>query len=340
MPRRQFRDRLRQLIASVFGRAGLDLQVGTRCHVCLGIAGVSCEYDARVSLPLALDEMRVFDLKKVCCTGDAEIAFFSHSASPTGSAVLSTMGAVSLAVKDMSCVRAGGWGPAFDDPGSGFYLGISALRFVLARFEQCENPSALWKELDRCLQAPHNPTRDVEAGAMLWCRHLAHMSRSSGRRFDSRSTLSSFAHAVIRESGYSLWRAVVSSLAIPVIGLARDGDPDARALLDDAIGALLMQHSWSLNKASMDLNDGPILLYGGVLTHNSFFRERLKSRIASIDSAATVLTVESRGVMRPVCGALLLALGHSTSDEYQLPGTAICAQLRDSQSQWSELSND
>ena len=85
-PRDLLRARLNQLLNKVLQNAGHSLRDLKDCTVCIGMSGVTFTHDREVVLP---NLFRQFKLQAtLICTGDAEIAFASHTRQSHGSAII------------------------------------------------------------------------------------------------------------------------------------------------------------------------------------------------------------------------------------------------------------
>ncbi len=340
-PRITLRDQLRRMMSSLVRPAGLNLSVLNRARVCIGMAGVTFPYDKIVDLPNEFNRLRLFQDFPIICTGDAEIVFASHAGRSIGSAILSTMGAAGYACNKSIHCRSGGWGPVFGDPGSGFSIGQAALMELNYRHDTRSQPSELWRCIENWLQRPVNPTPDQITASILWRRHISNVRHTLKNETDIRSTIFGFAHDIVRSHGFWLWRVVVSSLAIPIIEKAYNGYQPARKIIDKTLNDLVNQHELAINTANQNATDGPIVLYGGVITHNSQLRRELTNRLLNHYRAdLTIIYNRSSDVMRPVCGALLFALGHSTTEDLRLPNNRIRQTMLNSIDGWDELDND
>ena len=117
------------LCREVASKGGADLPVA---GLWAGIAGAGTE-PARGAVETALREAGLSSRTSV--GADAEATF--HDAFPSGPGILLISGTGSIALArgaDGSSVRVGGWGGHLGDEGSGYWIGMSALR-ALARAE-------------------------------------------------------------------------------------------------------------------------------------------------------------------------------------------------------------
>jgi glucosamine kinase len=115
--------RLRAMLAEVSLKAGVDLNKVT--ETCVGLAGLSIhavrEWGERTIGSLVGGNLLL--------TGDEDIALDAAFRGGPGILVIAGTGSNVLGrVADGTLYRAGGWGPALSDEGSGFWIGQEALR--------------------------------------------------------------------------------------------------------------------------------------------------------------------------------------------------------------------
>jgi len=127
--RRELRSRLAELLRTVCERAEATLEQQRNATVCLGLTGVTFPYDSLIDLPDEFDKMER-PVRRLICTGDAEIVFASHAKCDHGSAIVCHMGSTAYVVAGKRRVRYGGWGPVLGDEGSGYWMGRAALRAI------------------------------------------------------------------------------------------------------------------------------------------------------------------------------------------------------------------
>lgn len=129
--------RLRDLVREAADDGGVDLNCVTR--TCMGLAGFSIESVQR----WADATLRSVVPGEILLCGDEEIAL--DAAFQRGPGVLVIAGTGSNVVgrcSDGSLVSAGGWGPMLGDEGSGYWIGLEAIRAGLR---------ALDRDLETCL---------------------------------------------------------------------------------------------------------------------------------------------------------------------------------------------
>src|SRR5262245_34090127 len=109
----------------------------TLAAVCLGMAGVDREDDARI----IRDVMRRLGFRSnALIVNDALIALVAGAGPSPGVVVISGTGSIAYGVNQHGvAARAGGWGPTLGDEGSGYWIGRRALVAVM-RDVDCRGP--------------------------------------------------------------------------------------------------------------------------------------------------------------------------------------------------------
>ncbi len=336
-----FRTRLVDILYELCLRANLTLNDLRHATICIGLNGVSFPYEYAVELPAEISAAEITP-DNLVCTGDAEIILASHAHSLQGNAIVCHIGAVVLLSSQERTVRLGGWGPALGDEGSGYWIGRRAIRAIGIEYENGEPPSLLWTCLDRWLLDPAdgNLIPDWKAASFLWgkCR-----AAYENKRADPRTALLSFARALYLQQEWQ-WRAIASSLVIPVMHAWVAGDAVAKHIVSTAALDLARLYKRAMSLLKKGANEGPLVLSGGVLTHNDQFRSLLVQRLTQEKVLRNpIVTASTRGTMRPACGALLLALGGSKTGHLRMPAQQIVENLADQQANVhlnGELKND
>lgn len=100
----------------------------------VGMAGAGSENDLKKikSRLLPLDKA-----KKAYLTNDGEIAVLGAHAGKAGVVLISGTGSIVYGLtKNFKTIRAGGWGPFLGDEGSGFWIGLQALKSIIKAKEE------------------------------------------------------------------------------------------------------------------------------------------------------------------------------------------------------------
>ena len=207
---------------------------------------------------------------------DLEVAFAAGTPEPDGTVLVAGTGAAAGAVTGHRLTRtADGHGWLLGDDGSGFWLGREAVRAALRTLDAGEAPGRLVGSV----------LRELDAAETVGEVQLAH--RGIDRRRDR------VIQAVNSRPGVQL-----SALAPLVTAAYRDGDPQARSIVERAAAALLA----TLSRIRDQGESTPIVLAGSLTSDTSPVGTTLR----------TLLSARFAGTVRPartgVGGAAWLAL--------------------------------
>jgi N-acetylglucosamine kinase-like BadF-type ATPase len=345
-PREYLRHRLFELFTSLAQRCRIDLSNFQNARVCIGLTGVTFPFDANVGLHSEIVGMELFRPMNIICTGDAEIAFASHAQRDAGSAILCHMGSTAYVRSPTTAIRNGGWGPAIGDEGSGYAMGRCVLRAIGREYDEQKPPSLLWNEVNtwlRNIPADFNDNELAEA-SIIWQEQYDRYIDYYNNEGQARAAVFSFAHWIERELGIWIWRSITSSLVVPLMRAAAQGDPVAGLILTNAVNDLTAQHSDAVRILGSEEHIFPIVLYGGVFAYNQVFRQKLLEALVARYSHRRdqfhVLWSGSPGTMRPACGALLYALSNSKPPSLKLPKPTVISAVLETQAAWPEMKND
>jgi N-acetylglucosamine kinase-like BadF-type ATPase len=206
-----------------------------------GLAGAGTEA-ARLAALQALSGEGLAD--RVIVGPDVEAAF--HAAFPDGPGVLLIAGTGSVAWArdpDGRVVRAGGWGDRFGDEGSGYAIGVGALRAV-ARAEDGRGEPTVMRE------------------GMLEALEL-----------DEPGELISWAAAATKADVAMLVPVVTRADAV--------GDAAAAAVLDLAVRDLVTHLTAVLKRVGAWRGRAPLVVWGGLITRGGALRSRLLEALVS-----------------------------------------------------------
>lgn len=137
------KDTIDALIINFLDKTGLKLN---ECAAfCIGSAGIDLPVDVSKMESL----LREIGIKcPVVVVNDAELILAAGTGGGPGIAVISGTGSVGYA-KDMdgNLLRCGGWGNMIDDGGSGYYIGIQAVRAALMSYDGRSPETMLTREI-------------------------------------------------------------------------------------------------------------------------------------------------------------------------------------------------
>lgn len=197
---------------------------------------------------------------------DVEAAFHDAFGSGPGVLLIAGTGSIVWARSDVGEVhRVGGWGRHLGDEGSGFALGMRALRHIARAEDGRCAPTELRKSILSALEM------DAVEGLVAW------VERAS--------------------------KAEVASLAPLIVEVADRGDAGALAIVEHAVEALRTQVAASVRRLWGSAVDGgvpEVVLWGGLLAGEGPLRQRVEEDLAVIG-----VTVGTRSVDPPMGAARL-----------------------------------
>lgn len=133
------KNRFRQLLDILTKAAAISLdQVD---GICLGGAGIDSETDEKMVSLMFRD---IGFAGELIIVNDAVTALVGGNASLSGAVIISGTGSIAYGQIDGKTARCGGWGHLIDDGGSGYDLGISALRSIMEASDGREEATQLW----------------------------------------------------------------------------------------------------------------------------------------------------------------------------------------------------
>jgi glucosamine kinase len=147
VPEQEATARLQAMLCEVAQLAGVSLGQVTR--TCFGLAGISSER-VREWAGCVVSAMVAGEL--ILC-GDEEIALDAAFAGGPGILVIAGTGSNAIGrAADGSLFGAGGWGPVLGDEGSGFWIGLEAIRAALRAQDRIQAggvSTGLLREIER-----------------------------------------------------------------------------------------------------------------------------------------------------------------------------------------------
>lgn len=193
--------------------------------LCLGMAGAGRERDFDVMRRVL---RRLGLARENLVTHDALVALVAGAEEPYGVALIVGTGAAAFGVNRAGReARAGGWGPLLGDEGSGYWMGLRALRAVMRSHDGRAQPTLLTDAILSRLGAA-----DPEA----------------------------LVHRVYRE----LAREEVAALAPLVQDVADLGDLEAQSIIDEALREFLRAAESVIGKLDLAGERFPLVLSGGL----------------------------------------------------------------------------
>jgi glucosamine kinase len=259
-------DNLQRAVDGAWRRAGGPAPIVDA--VFLGLAGVVSQRDhARIRGILARTEFGRGGRVEV--DHDIRIALAGGLAGEPGIAVIAGTGSACYGrAADGTAWRSGGWGQLLADEGSGYWLGLGALRAAVQQHDGRRAPTRL---LPRVLELLGLASMDD----VMHRVYVEGMTRSS-----------------------------IAALAPTVVRLAEEGEPACSALLTE--GARELVRCVEAAAARLPATPGPLLVTysGGLLGPGSALLARLTEELRRALPTATLVSP----LLPPVLGACLLAL--------------------------------
>lgn len=197
----------------------------------IGIAGAGCKLEL-AEMQKSLGRLEGVD--RYALTDDGEIALLGAHGGQPGIVLVAGTGSIAYGLRrDGRRVQSGGWGTIFGDEGSGYWIGLQAIRMVIRSAEGRSGQTAL---------------------SVVVCQKLGVTSLTSLR-------------AMVCQ--HSLDQKEIAALVPVVLETAQQGDPAATAIIDDALAELVMLVK-AVEKR-MDIAAPKVAVAGGLFTNPSFY---------------------------------------------------------------------
>jgi N-acetylglucosamine kinase-like BadF-type ATPase len=179
-------------------------------------------------------------------TSDAHIALIGALANRPGLMLIAGTGSICLGRDaDGQTHRTGGWGPAYDDLGSGSWIGRQAMQMT---FQESDG------------RRPAGP----------WQRNVLKRLRCA-----------SIEELLVKVKNGEITNPHVSALAPMVMQLAQAGVSDADTILNNAVNELIRTVVVTYQKTK--LSEAPLVLVGGLLEKSELFRERFVTALKATE---------------------------------------------------------
>ncbi|MEO8680025.1 MAG: BadF/BadG/BcrA/BcrD ATPase family protein [Vicinamibacterales bacterium] len=237
--------------------------------VCLGLAGVDREGD----LSIIRGIMRRLGFREhALIVNDALIALVAGAGQAAGLVLVAGTGSIAYGVSGRGiAARAGGWGSALGDEGSGYWIGRRALTAV-TRAADGRGPATALSRLV-----------------------LAHFSLARPEQLVTEI----YDHARGRQSIATLGEVVERARA--------DGDAVATEILRDAAAELALAASSVVSRLGMRGDQFPTLLSGGLLKGTEWLVAEVTRHMAEVAPRSQV----ARLAVEPAMGAVRLAIAEA-----------------------------
>lgn len=239
--------------------------------VCLGVAGVDREDDARIIRGIM---RRLGYRSNAVIVNDALIALVAGAGANPGVVVIAGTGSIAYGVSRHGlAARAGGWGPTLGDEGSGFWVGRRALAAVMRDADGRGPRTALT--------------------AMV----LGHFSLPTPQ-------------ALVAEIYHQTQgRRATASLAAVVDRARAEGDPVAMEIMTGAADELALAAASVITRLEMRGEQFSILLAGGMLRESQWLASEVRRRMAEVAPRSTVAPLTQEPAVGAVRLAIAQARG-------------------------------
>ena len=259
-----------KILHTVIDRAtdGRDI---TLAAVCLGVAGVDREDDARIMRNIM---RRMGYRSNTLIVNDALIALVAGAGANPGVVVVAGTGSIAYGVSHQGmAARAGGWGPILGDEGSGYWVGRRALAAVMRDADSRGPRTTLTSLVLRHFGLP-NPQALVP--------EIYHQPQ--GRR-------------------------AIASLAAVVDHSRAEGDPVATEIMTLAADELSLAAASVIRRLDMRGEQFPILLAGGMLKESTWLAAEVRRRMAEVAPRGSVAPLTDEPAIGAVKLAIAQARG-------------------------------
>ncbi|GAB5491225.1 MAG: N-acetylglucosamine kinase [Phototrophicaceae bacterium] len=254
------REQSAYLIQSAIQEALDSLNLKTVTGVGIGVAGASAVY-AEAWLRETIET--VLPDTFIAPASDNEIALVGGAGKREGLLLLAGTGSVGFGMNTTGeKIQVGGWGYILGDEGSGFWIGLQALKTFID-YKDADRPySPFVQQIDTYLKA-HDAKHLVE-----W----VYVNQANPV-------------------------PVIARVAELVLDCANDNDPEALAIVHEAVSAIVKLEKMLVNR--LKLKSPSIIFAGGILTSDNVMSRLLLQKLA--------LTDIPHPKYEPVIGAALLA---------------------------------
>ncbi len=232
---------LQELLNRTFINCPNDLEC---VAACFGLAGAASA-DNTDALRDLLMTLTPVPTAVPILTSDAQIALVGALGNQPGLMLIAGTGSICLG-RDAAgrTHRTGGWGPAYDDRGSGYWIGQQAMQATFQEFDG-RRPCGPWQ------------------GAVL-----------------NALQCSSIEAVLCKIKAGAVSRCQIAALAPMVIQLAESGFDSAREIIERAIHELVQAVTVTHAKANLAL--APLVLMGGLLEKSESFRAQFITALQAV----------------------------------------------------------
>lgn len=258
-----------EAVAQASQQAGVELPEITAA--CVGLAGVSHPDHHRLMLAALKEALPISD---ITLETDARVALAGATGNKAGVVIIAGTGSIACGINSRGrFARAGGWGPAMGDEGSGSYIGRRALESVVMSYDYRGEPTNMMEPI------------------------LRHFGVSSPPELPP----------VIYDDPDSAMREI-AQLSKIAVEAAQKGDKVARGILKDAAKELAVATIAVIEQLRMERDDFQVAYVGGVFEAGELILDPLREEIQRFAPHATV----APPIEPPVIGAARMATRMAT----------------------------
>jgi N-acetylglucosamine kinase-like BadF-type ATPase len=237
--------------------------------ICLGVAGVDREEDAEAVRSIMA---RIGRNARVLVVNDALIALVAGVGDAPGIVLVAGTGSIAYGRNEQNqAARSGGWGHVLADEGSGYWMGLLALRAVVRQADGRDRATRLTEHV------------------------LAHFKVARAP---------DLIYEVYRQP---LAPSAIAALAVYIQPAANEGDAVAQEILTSAAGELAAAAHSVARLLSLERTEFPLVLAGGVMRTSPWLVREVSQRVARAVPGARPQKLD----VEPAVGAVHLALAEA-----------------------------
>ncbi len=237
--------------------------------ICLGVAGVDRDEDARAVRSIM---ERIGGHARVLVVNDALIALVAGVQDAPGIVIVSGTGSIAYGRNEQNhAARSGGWGHVLADEGSGYWMGLLALRAVVRQADDRDRSTRLTEHVLAHFRVARAPDLIYE----VYHKPLA--------------------------------PSAIAALAAYIQPAVDEGDEVAREILDKAAGELVAAAHAVARRLELDHREFPLVLAGGVMRTSGSLVGEVTRRIGAVLAGARPQLLQ----IEPAAGAIHLALAEA-----------------------------
>ncbi|HKX27787.1 MAG TPA: BadF/BadG/BcrA/BcrD ATPase family protein [Blastocatellia bacterium] len=237
---------------------------------CIGLAGVS-HPDHHRRMLAALKE--VLPIPEITLETDARVALAAATGNQPGVVIIAGTGSIACGINARGrFARAGGWGPAIGDEGSGAYIGRRALEAVVMAYDYRGKPTGMMDPVLRHFGVTSPP----ELPPVIYDSPTEVMDK-------------------------------IAQLSKVVVQAAQEGDQVACEILQDAAEELARAAIAVIEQLRMENDSFRVAYVGGVFEAGELILARLREVIQKVAPKAEI----ARPLDPPVIGAVKMSLEKS-----------------------------